>query len=638
MEKESDAIHQLSRFRRICVFCGSSHGKKTSYQDAAIELGGELVSRNIDLVYGGGSIGLMGLVSQAVHDGGRHVIGVIPKTLMPRELTGETVGEVKAVADMHQRKAEMAKHSDAFIALPGGYGTLEELLEVITWAQLGIHNKPVGLLNVDGYYNSLLSFIDKAVEEGFISPSARQIIVSAPTAKELVKQLEVVDVYVRVTGGEVGASSSLAPKIGPLGLSPKKIGEDIAKETGIGSVSEKRTKDIKHSGNISLDDVTEIARVMRPRSMAKDLSGTVKEILGTCVSVGCTVDGKDPKDLQQEITDGDGDVEPAFWRGNDFGYGPLSATMIGVIDGELLVAWTVVVYDGLAHWSMSVEGIARNSKSSSFGGESPSLLRRSCFTNQVVENPPIAKDMEAGAELQAKDYHDPPPAAMVDVEELAKWSFYRAIIAEFTSTLIFLYITALTVIGYKIQAEVSKDNCSGVGTLGIAWAFGGMIFVLVYCTAGISCVSRAVMYIVAQCLGAICRFGLVKAFEKDYYTRSGGGANILADGYTKGTGLAAEIIGTFVLLHTVFSATDPKRNARDSHVPLWSRCYILVLAPLRLSEPLLYTAKTRRETTIGCFGLAPSSVQPLQHCTSNTFLRAAAAKAIGSFRNSSSAF
>ncbi|TYI98913.1 hypothetical protein E1A91_D01G250100v1 [Gossypium mustelinum] len=194
MEMESEI--KQSKFKRICVFCGSSQGKKRSYQDAAIELGRELclvllqVSRNIDLVYGGGSIGLMGLVSQAVHNGGRHVIGVIPKTLMPRELTGETIGEVKAVADMHQRKAEMAKHSDAFIALPGGYGTLEELLEVITWAQLGIHDKSVGLLNVDGYYNSLLSFMDKAVEEGFISPSARQIIVSAPTAKELVKKLE----------------------------------------------------------------------------------------------------------------------------------------------------------------------------------------------------------------------------------------------------------------------------------------------------------------------------------------------------------------------------------------------------------------------------------------------------------------
>ncbi|XP_072962995.1 large ribosomal subunit protein uL11-like [Typha angustifolia] len=155
---------------------------------------------------------------------------------------------------------------------------------------------------------------------------------------------QVVDVYVRVTGGEVGAASSLAPKIGPLGLSPKKIGEDIAKETAkdwkglrvtvkltvqnrqakvsvvpsaaalvIKSLKEperdrKKTKNIKHNGNISLDDVIEIARVMKPRSMAKDLAGTVKEILGTCVSVGCTVDGKDPKDLQTEVSNGEVEV------------------------------------------------------------------------------------------------------------------------------------------------------------------------------------------------------------------------------------------------------------------------------------------------------------------------------------------
>ncbi|XP_058094513.1 cytokinin riboside 5'-monophosphate phosphoribohydrolase LOG1-like [Magnolia sinica] len=214
MEREKEM--KESKFKRICVFCGSSQGKKSSYQDAAIELGKELVSRNIDLVYGGGSIGLMGLVSQAVFHGGRHVIGVIPKTLMPREITGETVGEVKAVADMHQRKAEMARQSDAFIALPGGYGTLEELLEVITWAQLGIHDKPVGLLNVDGYYNSLLSFIDKAVEEGFISPpSARHIIVSAPTPKELVKKLEeYVPCHERV-------ASKLSWEMEQLGYSPK---------------------------------------------------------------------------------------------------------------------------------------------------------------------------------------------------------------------------------------------------------------------------------------------------------------------------------------------------------------------------------------------------------------------------------
>ncbi|KAL2900080.1 Cytokinin riboside 5'-monophosphate phosphoribohydrolase LOG7 [Bienertia sinuspersici] len=152
-------------------------GKKLSYQEAAVELGNELVERRIDLVYGGGSVGLMGLVSQAAHDGGRHVLGVIPKSLVLKEITGETVGEIKTVSNMHQRKAEMAKQADAFIALPGGYGTLEELLEV-------------GLLNVDGYYNCLLSFIDKAVDEGFISPTSRGIIVSAPTAKELFRKLE----------------------------------------------------------------------------------------------------------------------------------------------------------------------------------------------------------------------------------------------------------------------------------------------------------------------------------------------------------------------------------------------------------------------------------------------------------------
>uniref|UniRef100_J3LJ49 Cytokinin riboside 5'-monophosphate phosphoribohydrolase n=1 Tax=Oryza brachyantha TaxID=4533 RepID=J3LJ49_ORYBR len=208
--RQQQQQQQASRFKRTCVFCGSSQGNKTTYRDAAVDLAKELVARGIDLVYGGGSIGLMGLVSQAVYDGGRHVIGVIPKTLMTPEIVGETVGEVRPVSDMHQRKAEMARQSDAFIALPGGYGTLEELLEVITWAQLGIHHKPVcmhgsciiqnlpyayfcmqvGLLNVDGYYNSLLTFIDQAVEEGFISPSARRIIVSAPTAQELMDKLE----------------------------------------------------------------------------------------------------------------------------------------------------------------------------------------------------------------------------------------------------------------------------------------------------------------------------------------------------------------------------------------------------------------------------------------------------------------
>ncbi|XP_027086275.1 cytokinin riboside 5'-monophosphate phosphoribohydrolase LOG5-like [Coffea arabica] len=179
-----------SRFKSVCVFCGSSSGKRECYRDAALELGQELVARKMDLVYGGGSIGLMGLVSQAVHNGGGHVLGIIPKPLMGKEKTGETIGEVRPVAGMHQRKAEMARHSECFIALPGGYGTLEELLEVITWAQLGIHDKPVGLLNVDGYYDFLLTFIDKAVDDGFIKPSQRHIFVSAPNAKDLVQKLE----------------------------------------------------------------------------------------------------------------------------------------------------------------------------------------------------------------------------------------------------------------------------------------------------------------------------------------------------------------------------------------------------------------------------------------------------------------
>ncbi|KAI7756291.1 hypothetical protein M8C21_032836 [Ambrosia artemisiifolia] len=181
---------KTSRFKRICVFCGSSSGKNPIYHLAAVELGNQLVEKKIDLVYGGGSIGLMGLVSKAVYDGGCHVLGVIPKVLMPKEIIGETSGDVKLVLNMHQRKAEMARQADAFIALPGGYGTLEELLEVITWAQLGIHQKPVGLLNVDGYYNSLLSFIDNAVDEGFITADARRIVVAAQTARELMYKLE----------------------------------------------------------------------------------------------------------------------------------------------------------------------------------------------------------------------------------------------------------------------------------------------------------------------------------------------------------------------------------------------------------------------------------------------------------------
>ncbi|CAL5371344.1 unnamed protein product [Camellia sinensis] len=192
---------------------------------------------------------------------------------------------------------------------------------------------------------------------------------------------------------------------------------------------------------------------------------------------------------------------------------------------------------------------------------------------------------DARTHHHGKDYVDPPPASLMDMGELKRWSFYRALIVEFVATLLFLYVTIATVIGHKKQ-----ELCDGVGLLGIAWSFGGMIFVLVYCTAGISgghinpavtfgmliarkvTLLRAAAYMAAQCSGAICGVGLVKAFMKPYYNRLGGGANSVEAGYSKGSALGAEIIGTFVLVYTVFSATDPKRKARDSHVP--------VLAPL----------------------------------------------------------
>nr|CAB3493596.1 unnamed protein product [Digitaria exilis] len=182
---ESDGGGEPVPVRTICVFCGSRPGNRPSFSAAALDLGKQLVERKINLVYGGGSGGLMGLVSKAVYDGGRHVLGVIPSALLPEEVSGETLGEVKVVRDMHERKSEMAKHADAFIALPGGYGTIEELLEIIAWAQLGIHNKPVIL----SWVNSLLSLFDKGVEEGFIDTKARNIFVLADTAAELLTKL-----------------------------------------------------------------------------------------------------------------------------------------------------------------------------------------------------------------------------------------------------------------------------------------------------------------------------------------------------------------------------------------------------------------------------------------------------------------
>ncbi|KAK5795165.1 hypothetical protein PVK06_036423 [Gossypium arboreum] len=278
----------------------------------------------------------------------------------------------------------------------------------------------------------------------------------------------------------------------------------------------------------------------------------------------------------------------------------------------------------------------------------------------------MAKEGE-NSTFHARDYVDPPPAPLIDASELKKWSFYRALIAEFIATMLFLYITVLTVIGHKSQVATSPDACSGVGLLGIAWAFGGMIFILVYCTAGISgghinpavtfglflarkvSLIRAIAYMVAQSLGAICGVGLVKAFQSAYYNRYGGGANTLADGYSTGTGLGAEIIGTFVLVYTVFSATDPKRKARDSHVPVLAplpigfAVFMVHLATIPITGTGINPARSIGAAVVfnnkkawddhWIFWVGPMIGAAIAAFYHQFILRAGAAKALGSFRS-----
>ena len=153
---------------RVCVFCGSSPGERAVYSAAARELGAVLAARGIGLVYGGGHVGLMGEVAQAALEAGGEVIGVIPEALVEREVAMPEISRLHVVGTMHERKAMMGDLSDAFAALPGGLGTLEELFEVWTWAQLGLHAKPLGLLNVEGFYDPLLAHLDRALVDGFV--------------------------------------------------------------------------------------------------------------------------------------------------------------------------------------------------------------------------------------------------------------------------------------------------------------------------------------------------------------------------------------------------------------------------------------------------------------------------------------
>jgi len=180
---------ETGRERRICVFCGSKPGAKKAYRDAARRLGESIVARGLTLVYGGADAGLMGVVADTVLRGGGKVIGVIPGGLWEADFAHRGLTELHRVASLHERKARMMELSDAFLSLPGGYGTLDELTEAVTWAQLGLHGKPCGLLNVEGFFDPLIAFLDQAVREGFLRPRHRALVTHDSDPERLLDRL-----------------------------------------------------------------------------------------------------------------------------------------------------------------------------------------------------------------------------------------------------------------------------------------------------------------------------------------------------------------------------------------------------------------------------------------------------------------
>jgi len=176
--------------RRICVFCGSSPGARPAYAEAARALGRALLARKLGLVYGGGRVGLMYEIARTVFEGGGEVVGVIPAGMVERELAYRELPDLRIVSSMHERKALMADLADGFVALPGGLGTIEEFFEVLTWAQLGIHRKPCGVLNAGGYFDTLVGFLDRAVEEKFVQPEHRAMILAEADPAILLEKFE----------------------------------------------------------------------------------------------------------------------------------------------------------------------------------------------------------------------------------------------------------------------------------------------------------------------------------------------------------------------------------------------------------------------------------------------------------------
>jgi uncharacterized protein (TIGR00730 family) len=176
--------------RSICVYCGSAAGNSPAFHLAATTLAHHLVSKNLELVYGGGNVGLMKVIADEVLKLGGHVTGVIPKALMEREVGHSSLNKLHVVSNMHERKALMAELSDGFIALPGGIGTMEELFEMFTWLQLGFHQKPLGLLNVDGFYDHLLQFLEHAVSSGFLKPEHNTLLIKENDPSLLINRMQ----------------------------------------------------------------------------------------------------------------------------------------------------------------------------------------------------------------------------------------------------------------------------------------------------------------------------------------------------------------------------------------------------------------------------------------------------------------
>ncbi len=173
----------------LCVFCGSSKGGPSVYAESARRFGQVLAERGLGLVYGGGHIGLMGILADAVMQAGGSVVGVIPRSMVESELAHRRLTELHVVETMHQRKALMADRADGFAALPGGFGTADELFEVLTWRQLRLHNKPIGLLNVSGFFDALLAWIDRTVADGYLRPEHRRLIHAAADSDHLLNSL-----------------------------------------------------------------------------------------------------------------------------------------------------------------------------------------------------------------------------------------------------------------------------------------------------------------------------------------------------------------------------------------------------------------------------------------------------------------